>query len=239
MVQWAMLARGVAIACTLGACGFQPAAVIGATGDDGPDAAIARSDAGQPVQGSLAVTRKLVSGMIDLTMEGTIDWAEWGATAMTDFNHKLSGGGKIANWTEVGSGTVYGYGNAYHLPGNDGFTWSDGTPVLNEPIAQYSGVWIDYAPNGFATTVPASTTMHTLRMYVGGASATGTFTASLSDGSAPMYVDANGIGSTTTSWAGVYVIVFNGATDAATLAVSWVQSSANNGDVNWSAAALQ
>jgi hypothetical protein len=224
------------------ACGFQAAAINGAAmGDDDVDAAAGPgSDGGveMQVQGMLEVTREIVSGPIDLTAEGTSDWAEWGATAVDDFNHKANGGTKIANWTKVGTGTVYGYGNAYHQPGNDGFTWSDGTPVGTELTAQYSGVWIDYAPNGFSTTVPAGTAPQTLRMYVGGASATGTFTAMLSDGSATRYVDADGLGSTGTSWAGVYEIHFNSATAGAVLTVTWVQSSAGGGDVNWSAASL-
>ena len=52
-----------------------------------------------------------------------------GATAVTDFDHNATGGSQIANWTRIGSATVYGYGNAYNQPGNDGFTWSNGAPL--------------------------------------------------------------------------------------------------------------
>ncbi len=196
-------------------------------------------DAPVAVAGSLVVTREIASGPIDLAAEGTADWAEWGATSVTDFNHKATGGTQIASWTKVGTGTVYGYGNSYNQAGNDGFTWTGGTPVGTESTAQYSGVWIDYAPNGFSTTVPASTATRTLRLYVGGYNATGTFTAHLSDGSVADYVDVAGIGDTTSSWAGVYQVVYNSAHDGATLEVSWVQSSSGGGDVNWSAASLQ
>lgn len=238
------------VACTLAACGFNPSTATDsdapATSDAEPtiagDAARQGSDAGMPgapVVGSLVVTRALVTGAIDLTSEGTADWAVWGATAMTDFDHKATGGTQIASWTKVGTGTVYGYGNGYNDAGNDGFTWSDGTPTAVESTAQYCGVWIDDAPNGFSTTAPASTATRTLHVYVGGADATGTFTAQLSDGSVADYVDADGLGSPTTSWAGAYQVVYNSATDGATLHVSWVQSSTGGGDVNWSAASLR
>jgi len=226
------------LAIALAACSFRHG-VEPASGNtpDAPrlgDAAV--PDA--PATGSIAVTRQLVTGAIDLPTEGAIDWAEWGATSASDFNHKATGGTQIANCTVVGSGTVFGYGNAYNQAGNDGFTWSGGTPVANEPTAQYSGLWIDYAPNGFTTHVPASPTTRTLRMYVGAYNATGTFTAQLSDASAADYVDANGLGNTTSSWAGRYEVVYRSAIENAMLTVSWVQSSAGGGDVNWSAASL-
>ncbi|HTR53048.1 MAG TPA: hypothetical protein VMJ10_20275 [Kofleriaceae bacterium] len=191
------------------------------------------------VCGAISVTRRIVRGPIDLTAEGTSDWAAWGATSVHDFDRKATGGGQIAAWSVVGAGIVYGYGNAYHEPGTDGFTWRDGTPVAVEATPQYSGVWIDGAPNGFATTAPAGASPHTLRVYVGGADATGTFTAHLSDGSAPDYVDANGLGSVAESWAGVYQLVYRSASPSARIEVSWIQSSAGGGDVNFSAASLQ
>ena len=246
------MVRVVVIVCLLGSCAFQSGAVSDPSGDAGVvivtrDAPTTRdtpvtSDAatdGQQVHGSIVVTRTITSGAIDLTSEGTSDWAEWGATNVTDFDHKATGGTQIANWTKIGAGTVYGYGNGYNSAGNDGFTWSDGVPVVAEMNPQYSGVWIDDAPNGFSTTAPASTATRTLRVYVGGASATGAFTVRLSDDSASSYVDVAGIGATDQGWAGVYNVIYNAASAGQTLTVSWVQSSSGGGDVNWSAASLQ
>lgn len=236
------MVRGLVLALVLAACSFEHGTASGTPGPDSgltaPDAA-AGSDAPAQVQASLVVTRRIASGAIDISAEGTADWAEWGATSVSDFNHMATGGTQIASWTKIGTGTVYGYGNAYNSAGNDGFTWTGGTPVATEATAQYSGVWIDSAPNGFSTTVPASTATRTLRIYVGAYDATGTFTAHLSDGSFADYVDVAGIGNTTSSWAGVYEVVYNSAHDGAMLEVSWVQSSTGGGDVNWSAASLQ
>jgi hypothetical protein len=230
------------VACGLAACSFRDGAPVNPARGDAALSDVARADAAADAMsavGSLAVTRQLVTGPFDLTTEGTLDWAAWGATTVNDFDHKANGGGKIATWTKIGTATVYGYGNAYNSPGNDGFTWSDGTPVGNQPTAQYSGVWINGAPNGFSTTVPAGSAMRTLRMYVGAYNATGTFTAHLSDSSAPDYVDVAGIGNASSSWAGVYEVTYRSVAQSATLAVTWVQSSAGGGDVNWSAASLR
>jgi hypothetical protein len=235
--------RALVASVALSACGFAPAEIP--SSDGATDAQLigagsdARSPDGAPVTGALVVTRQIVSGPIDLTAEGTSDWAEWGATTMTEFNHKATGGTQIANWTRIGTATVYGYGNGYNQPGNDGFTWSDGAPLAVESTAQYSGVWINNPPNGFSTMAPASRTTRTLRVYVGGANATGTFTARLSDGSVADYVDVAGIGSASQGWAGCYKLVYNSANDGATIEVSWVQQSTSGGDVNWSAASLQ
>jgi hypothetical protein len=175
---------------------------------------------------------------IDLSSEGTADWAEWGMTSATDFNHMASNGGKIANVTAINTTTIYGYGNNYMQAGNDGFTWTGGTPTAMTTSAQYSGVFTRGMGAGLSTTVPASSTRsYTLKLYVGGYYATGTLTAHLSDGSAPDYVDGN-LGSQNASYDGAYTLVYRSATPGATLTVSWVQSSFNN-DVNWSAATLQ
>ncbi len=43
--------------------------------------------------------------VIDLTAEGTLDWADWGLTNLLDFNEKAVDGvpvGLISNWTVYG-----------------------------------------------------------------------------------------------------------------------------------------
>lgn len=223
---------------TLLGCSFHPRELT--PGDDAHPAADAPAD-GTPdapptglLQGTPASADTLTS--VDLTAEGVIDWAEWGMTSATDFNHKATGGGKIANATVTSATTVYGYGNNYMGRGNDGFTWSDGTPTAMQPSPQYSGIYVAGQNKGLQTTVPAGTTTHTLRLYVGAYLATGTLTAHLSDSSAPDYTDSS-LGDTTRSWAGVYTIAFRSVSTTATLNVTWVQNT-SGGDVNWSAASL-
>ncbi len=224
-------------------CSFHPRET--APGHDAPAAGDAAIDSpvvtppDAPPTGLLQGTPASADNLtdVDLTAEGTIDWAEWGMTSSTDFNHKATGGSRIGNATLINTTTVYGYGNFYMSRGNDGFTWTDGTPTAAPSGAQYSGIYVAGQNKGLQTSVPASTTMHTLRLYVGAYLATGTLTAHLSDGSAPDYTDSS-LGNTSSSWAGVYTLVFRSATPGATLAVKWVQNSNSGGDVNWSAASL-
>jgi len=210
-----------------------------ASGDGAADSAIdSPPGPDAPVTGSLTGSHDSADGLaVNLTAEGTTDWAEWGMTAATDFNHSLGGGGKIANATPINTTTVYGYGNAYMQAGNDGFSWADGTPTAATTSAQYSGIYVAGQTRGLETTVPAGTTQRTLKLYVGGYFAAGTLTAHLSDGSAPDYVDST-LGSVSSSYAGVYTLVFRSTSPSATLTVRWVQNSNSGGDVNWSAASL-
>jgi hypothetical protein len=39
---------------------------------------------------------------VDLTAEGTIDWAHWGYSSASDFDHKAMGNGQISNFQQVG-----------------------------------------------------------------------------------------------------------------------------------------
>src|SRR5512135_1092585 len=127
---------------TLLGCSFHPREL--APGHDAPGAADARADSttdappDAPPTGSLTGTPASADTLtdVDLTTEGILDWAEWGMTSATDFNHKATGGGKIADATPINTTTVYGYGNNYAGRGNDGFTWSDGTPTAMQPTPQ-------------------------------------------------------------------------------------------------------
>jgi hypothetical protein len=114
------------------------------------------------------------------------------------------------------------------------FTWTGGTPnssATNTP----TGVYVIGLNNGFQVTVPANTTARTLRMYVGLWAAGGRFEASLSDGSAPVYLDTSLLDSTTTSNA-VYTLNYRAASAGQTLTIKWTVSSIFN---NWSNVTLQ
>ena len=68
---------------------------------------------------------------VNLTAEGTLDWADWGLDNLLDFNDKAVGGvpvGLISNWTVYGT---IGYGPTLDNFGDQpyGFSWTDGTPT--------------------------------------------------------------------------------------------------------------
>jgi hypothetical protein len=122
---------------------------------------------------------------VDLTVEGTADWTQWGLITNTSFNYKSLVTRKISNFTPLGSAPIQRYGDNYTA-----FSWSDGTPT---PVTNgvTTGVYITGIGNGFQITAPADTTPRQLRVYVGGYGFQGEFQAWLSDLSAPPYADTS------------------------------------------------
>jgi Flp pilus assembly protein TadG len=127
--------------------------------------------------GSLTGTGASSSATVNLTTDGTTDWAHW-----SGYDHKTSGGSKISNYTVVNTGTVNTYTNDPRT-----LTWSDGTPTVSG--SNKNGIYIAGIGNGFQITAPADLTQRTLKVYVGGWQSGGTLTAHLSDGSAVDYVN--------------------------------------------------
>jgi hypothetical protein len=135
---------------------------------------------------TLTVTSRdvLAFETIDLTTAGTLDWAAWGLNAPTDFDDKAGVTSQISNYIALGTATGSGqYGN-----NNEGFTWTDGTPTSAETNTT-TGIYVSGPEAGYEVDVPATAATRILTMYVGAYLATAHFEASLSDGSAPYYVD--------------------------------------------------
>ncbi len=129
------------------------------------------------LSGSVATT----SSSVDLTAQAATDWAHWGRTSVSSFNHKASGGSLISNYTKIGSGAVYRFS-----PFSVGYSWSDGTPDSSASNVT-AGIFFLGAGNGYRLTLPADTTPRTLKVYLGVWEARGHVQATLSDGSATAY----------------------------------------------------
>jgi hypothetical protein len=100
--------------------------------------------------------RATAPSSLDLTAEGTIDWAHFGLYAVSDLNRKKDGPAAI---TVAPVGTPGQYGS-YAI----NFSWSDGAPTLSATTS--SGIYVRGVGNGFGVTVPAVETPQTLRIYV-------------------------------------------------------------------------
>src|SRR5215207_4736822 len=137
---------------------------------------------------------------VNLTPEGVLDWAHWGNGGAQVFDHKAGVAQQISNFTRIGtSSTNWLNDNPTH------FSWTDGTPTASVSDTQ-TGVWV-LSGNGFEFTAPADTAVRTLKVYVGVWSAQGRLEASLSDGSAPDYVDDSMLNTSATT-NGVYTISY-------------------------------
>ncbi len=223
-----MLVRTAIIAC-LGACSFRHGAAgaiaaSDATGDaardataidDAPADAHVYLDAPQPV---LSVTKTTLGQLdVNLTTEGTTDWAHWGTVNQAPFfDHKSSGGSMITNTTKPPSLVVS------QLPVSA--SWTDGTP--HPSVSQTAtGIGVT-APADLTFTVPAGTAVHVLRVYVASKSGTERLDVSLSDGSAGAYTDSVTTGNATHY---EYAITFAAASDGQTLTVAWTDTADSTG----------
>src|SRR6266542_1048191 len=122
---------------------------------------------------------------VDLTAEGTSDWAHWGLSSSASFDHRAGVPRQIGNFTKIGTDSVQRQTDNFTA-----FSWSDGTPTLSA-YATKTAVFIHGVTNGFLVTAPAGTNASTLKVYVGLYGAEGKFQAYLSDFSAPAFTDTS------------------------------------------------
>ena len=180
--------------------------------------------------GSLSSASSTPSGAQQLTTLGTVDWAHWGLSTSTSFNHKVGIVPQIGDYTTVGSVAPVRISNS---PAN--YSWSDGTPAASA-INTTTGVNVSGQNNGFSITAPADTSLRTLTVYAGVSSGQGSISARLSDGSAPAVVDtslANAGGSSIAA----FTFTYAAASAGQTLVVTFTQAS-SGGSVSLFAATL-
>jgi hypothetical protein len=121
---------------------------------------------------------------VNLTTNGPVDWVHWGTFTEFAPDRKAGVSPVIGDYTSFGGTAAQG---PFRYTDNfNGYSWSDGMPhaAITNPS---QGVYEIGRNNGLQFTVPADTTQRVLKVYVGAFAAKGTFTASLSDGSATSY----------------------------------------------------
>jgi hypothetical protein len=187
-------------------------------------------------------------GNVNLTAEGTTDWAHWGLTLPTSFDRKAGVAQRIPNVTVLYASTndliEYNEVNA-NLPT---YSWTDGTPTAQIANSS-SGIFIygtNNPPGGFQLTVPATNVLRRLKVYVGLYAAQGCFTAKMSDWSAPPFIDSS-LASAYGDNAAVYTLTFASTNPGANLVVTWTPMALFRldwlhwdwGNVTWQAATLE
>jgi hypothetical protein len=203
-----MVAIGAAVlgvAC--GRVGFDPDSPLARDGAEGGDSLQGADASPAP---ALVVTR-LAGGWpaTDLTQSGTLDWAHWGLTSTTDFNHKEGVAQAISNFTLLGGGTL-AQGTVTLL---GPFSWTDGTPVVNASDVT-TDFFIDTAEpsgSGFELQVAATTDARRLRIYSGNWCIRLRFAASLDDASAPDQVDLSWDNPNSAAVVSIYQVDFEAA----------------------------
>jgi hypothetical protein len=183
--------------------------------------------------GSLSVSGTVPPATVDLTAEGSLDWAHWGLTSATSFNRKGGVTQQISNYTKIGSGTVK------RFPDNlSGYSWTDGTPTATATNTT-AGIFIQGVGKGFQITAPADTADRTVKLHVGVWMAQGRLEVSLSDGSVPSFVDTS-VNDNAGASVRVFTISYRAAAAGQQLRIKWtvLQSYSSVGNVTLQAATL-
>ena len=168
----------------------------------------------------------------NLTALGNIDWAAWGdggSGSIIPTNRK-SGGGSLIQASLVG--TIITFNNSTNT--NGGLFWTDGTPTPSQ-LAPNGVETSDGIGGGYKLTFPASTTPHTVYLFMGGRNNFPIFTASLSDGSAPTYTN-NSLGASAAPFNTMFVLTYSANSNGQTLTVTYTNAN-NASDVTLDAAA--
>ena len=116
------------------------------------------------------------NSVVDLSTNGPVDWVHWGLFTETSINRKAGVTPRISDFKTVSGFNSNAFVYAYQFSDNyNGYSWSDGTPVTAVTNTT-TGVWaygVPSAGTGFEFTVPADTTIRTLKVFVGAFAARG------------------------------------------------------------------
>ena len=180
-----------------------------------------------------------VGNTVDLSAEGTADWAIWGTGTSTSLSadERKSGSNQISVLSDIpgGSGAPR-RGLGQFTPDTDpsathpfAFSWTDGAPTASGTQVrsglQHDGQGVGGANGaGFSFTVPADQTTRTLKIWVALNRATGQLTASLSDNSAPDYVQSYGTSAFDDFLGAVYMISYAADGPDEELTVTWQET---------------
>jgi RHS repeat-associated protein len=173
--------------------------------------------------GTLSETFGQALTNIDLTKEGTADWAVFGPTNYYNYGAPLTRKASVTPLIPVPS-TPSAYSEENFLDSPGPFAFEDGYPDVQESgIAPVGMVTGSPAPE-FDFTIPADTTQRTLKIY-GSVQGSVQMTASLSDGSAPAISDTSFSNTGSTALGGqpyYYALTYNAASAGQTLTVKFV-----------------
>ncbi len=169
--------------------------------------------------GALSGRGLFPAASVDLTAEGSTDWAHWGLASPSSFDHKagVPPQQQISDFTTIGTNITQG-SQDYVTE----FIWSDGTPTGGAGPTT-TGVTIHGSTDGFRITAPADTSGRTLKVYVGLYGAEGRFQAYLSDHSAPVFTDTS-LSSIYGNPPAVYTLDYRAASSGQTLIVEYTTS---------------
>lgn len=180
------------------------------------------SGGGGGATGALSGSFTATPSTVNLSTEGTTDWAHWGLVDASSFDHKSGVTTQLGNYVTLGSGTPQSYND-----NGDGYTWTGGTPTASATNTT-TGIYVVGLNNGFQIIVPADTTSRTLKLYLGGWASQAKLEATLSDSSAATYIETSFNDAGVNGTNRVYTLTYQAASASQTLTVKWTVTGMNN-----------
>jgi hypothetical protein len=185
---------------------------------------------GDPVDAGLPATVPYIQSTtlnpnigVGLSEEGTLDWAHWGLTMATSYNHKNLAKPLLSTLASAGTRPVTLYMGVQDTT----FAWSDGIPTVSGMSS--NGVAVAGVNEGFVVTAPAAAEVRLLRLYVGVMAGTALIQAKLSDPKATDAMLTDVLTSKTDSWVKqVITIEYQDAAPGTTVSVRWTVQSGND-----------
>ena len=190
----------------------------------------ASSAGAAPGDGQLTPVITTPTGTADLTAEGVADWVHWGKDSASSVNRKAGGTGEIGALTTVGGSASRFLDSSARLA----YSWSDGTPTGSATTR--AGLYIAGLNKGYQLQVPADTSERTLVVYLGGWQARGRLEVSLSDGSAPAFVQT--VENLSAAFDRRLALTYRAGSAGQTLTVRYLQET-STGNITVQAATLQ
>ncbi len=172
---------------------------------------------------------------VNLTNEGTVDWAKWGGGYVGNYSIRKSGVTPLISTFALIGNTPFDYFGSN--PTN--YSWYDGTSITSFR-GSTSGIVTYSDGDGFQLNVAASTTTRTLRLYMSIGDTRCNFSASLSGNNSLSYADTSFYNPTGNSLVGVYTLTFRASSNNQTLTIAYTQmNSIGAGYITIQAATLQ
>jgi hypothetical protein len=165
------------------------------------------------------------TGNLDLTMDGTLDWAHWGLYGENSVERR-AGVTPLITAIPIGTGPLHQYTDNHVV-----FSWSNGQPA-GAVNATPTGVFIVGQGNGFQVQVPAESTPHRLKVYLSAFGADYQLTGHISDGSFVDYVDQQYYQLADNGLYRVYTFTYKSATPGTIFTVSWIDTHDHFGGAN-------
>ncbi len=215
-----------------GAAGGSTAGGSTGGGSTGGGATAGGSTAGGSTVGMLSVVVDDTPLQVDLTAEGTTDWAKWGRLNTTNYDRKAAAPERISTFAAEGDA-----GEVQRFTGlSITYQWSDGAPAASAStttgLAFTEGL-------GYSLTAPADGRVRVLRLYAAPYFARMQLEASLEDSSAPQVVDTSRM-SMTGPLNSRFTVTYRAGSDGGTLLLRLrrIDLGFANGDINIQAATL-